>query len=562
MLAVLLLVLAVLCVYVQSLGGPFLWDDRLLVLDAPLVEKAASLTDYFRNPFWMGAGAQVRDPSYYRPLVTLSFAFDHRLHASNPGGYHLTNVALHLASALCLYALLRRGRVRSPVAALACAAWALQPRLAEAVAWISGRTDVLAGLFVLAALLAWKEGLGRRVLSAAFFGLALGAKESAVALPFAIAASEGWRAHSTGERGLRTLQSAVIPVLPHAVVLILYAVGRVLAVGYPRTHSPLGAGHRTLTVLQAAGTYAISLLDPWQPRAVIGRIGAFRMPVIAAGALALLVAGALLFRARRHLTPDMVRGLTLAAGSLLPVLHLVPIPLRTLAADRFLYLPTAGLALALAPLADRFLGLVRVRWIAASAVTLSLSAVAFVRVGVWSDELEFWVRTYLETPTTNNAATTELLGVYYRAGRYREALALAARARDYDDPNQRDAAYNAALCLNRLGEHAEAERGLLALRKPGSFNADIESELALIAVQTGRIAEARPRLAELVRRGDARGRFLAARLDELAAARAALVALPPGAAPERRARLASLLGEERMATRAWRAVVAAPGSPP
>ena len=181
MLAVLVVVLAIAGVYIDALGGPFLWDDRLLVLDAPLVEKSAALTEYLKNPFWMGAGAQPHDTSYYRPLVTMSFALDHRLHASNPGGYHLTNVLLHLGCALLVLALLRRAGLRDATAALLTCGWALLPRLAEAAAWISGRTDLLATLFVLAALVAWGARLSRRLLAAVLFGAALLGKESAVA---------------------------------------------------------------------------------------------------------------------------------------------------------------------------------------------------------------------------------------------------------------------------------------------------------------------------------------------------------------------------------------------
>ena len=37
--AALLVFVAVVAVYMTSLGGPFLWDDRLLILDAPLIER-------------------------------------------------------------------------------------------------------------------------------------------------------------------------------------------------------------------------------------------------------------------------------------------------------------------------------------------------------------------------------------------------------------------------------------------------------------------------------------------------------------------------------------------
>jgi len=556
-LAVLVILLAVGVVYVQALGGPFLWDDRLLVLDAPLVEKTNALGDYFRHPFWMGAGAQPHDLTYYRPLVTLSFALDHRLHGNNPGGFHLTNLGLHLTCAFLLYACLRRARVREAVAALVTTAWALQPRLAEAAAWISGRTDLLATLFVLAALVVWGQSWSRRVAAALCFGLGLFAKESALALPCALAAGE-WLREPPGARSLRRV---ALRLAPFAGVFAAYVALRLIVVGFKDAMPPLGAAQRTLVVLQTVGTYALALIDPLRPRAVIGRVGALSVPHIALGVVALAALALAAVRLRRRLTAESATGLTLAAFSLLPVLHLVSIPLRTLAADRFLYLPTAGLALAAAPGLDGLLGAVRARWAAALVAVVTLGVAAFVRVGVWSDEVEFWARTYLETPRTNNTAVTELFGVYYRAGLYADGLALAERGMTYDDPNRRDAAYNAALVLERLGhwDAASARFRSFRPRRPGDHEAHVE--LALIGILTGRDEETATLLERLARAGDPRGAALLARLPELSKARGELVREGATAPAERRARLASMLGADALATRAWGEVVRAPATP-
>jgi len=240
-LAVLVVILAVGGVYMQALGGPFLWDDRALVIDAPLVERSASLTEYLRHPFWMGGGVQALDTSYYRPLVTLSFAFDHRVHGANPGGYHLTNVVVHLGCALLLLALLRRGGVRDAVAALVTCAWALLPRLAEAAAWISGRTDLLATFFVLFALRVWGESLARRAAGAVLFGAALLAKESALALLLALFVGE-WLRAGTGARSLGRVVSRVWPLL---VTVVLYGLARLVLVGFGGGETvSLGLGRR------------------------------------------------------------------------------------------------------------------------------------------------------------------------------------------------------------------------------------------------------------------------------------------------------------------------------
>ena len=555
MLAPLVILVAVAVVYVQALGAPFLWDDRLLVVDAPLVEKTHAFGDYFRHPFWMGAGFQPHDLTYYRPLVTLSFALDHHLHGSNPGGYHLTNVALHLGCALLLYACLRRFGVREAVALLVTCAWALEPRLAEAAAWISGRTDLLATFFVLGALLAWGTTWPRRLLAAACFALGLFAKESAVALPFAVAAHE-WFREPPASRSARRL---ALVLAPFGAVLAGYVVLRLGVVGFKDAMPPLGA-QRVLVFLQSVGTYALVLIDPFRPEAVIGRVGAVSAPHVSLGVLALAAAGVGLARGWKRLTSQTATGLALAVFSLFPVLHLVPIPLRTLAADRFLYLPTAGLALAFAPALERLLGEVRARWAAAVVATLALGTAAFLRVGVWSDELEFWIHTYLETPRTNATAVTELFGVYYRAGLYADALALAERGTTYDDPDRRDSVYNAALALERLGHWEEAALRFHRVRPRRRSDHETEVELALIGIVTGRQAETATLLDGLVRARDPRGVVLRARLPELERARAELVAAGPNAPAEQRARLAATIGDDAQATRAWGEAARAPST--
>src|ERR1700754_166217 len=102
----LVVLVAVLLVYVQSLGGALVWDDRFLILGAPLVERGASLDAYLRAPFWTGHGGSEQQVGYYRPLVTLSFAFDHWLHGQNAAGFHLSNVVVHAVNALLVLALL------------------------------------------------------------------------------------------------------------------------------------------------------------------------------------------------------------------------------------------------------------------------------------------------------------------------------------------------------------------------------------------------------------------------------------------------------------------------
>jgi len=542
-LAILVLVLAA---YVECLGGTFVWDDRPLILGSALVERVGSLGDYLRNPFWSGVGGQPQATSYYRPLVTASFALDQRLHGGNAAGFHLTNLAFHVLNALLLYAVIRRSRVRAESAALVAACWALLPRLAEVAAWISGRTDALATTAVLAALLAWGPSLPRRVAAALLLGAGMFAKETALAGVVALLALE----ISTLEDPRREVRSLVVRLVPALAATVLYLVVRLSAVGVHAEGVRLG-WKRGLVVLEAVGTYALMLLDPFRPRAVIGRVGVVTPLGVATGVIALAAVGVFVWRYGRRLRGWPAAGLVLAAVALLPVVQVVPIPIRTLAADRFLYLPAAGLAMAAAPSLDRLLATRRAGWAAACALLGLLFVGTYRRAAVWSDEVTFWVTTYRETPSLNSAAATELMGVYYRAGLYADALTLAERVRHYDDPAGRlKGEYNSAVCLGRLGRREEALARLTALPAKERRRGDQAVQMAILELQLGRSDSARDRLTPVAREGHAGARALLQRAAGFEEARQRVASL--GAQDfEARARLEAELGDDHRAGADW-----------
>jgi protein O-mannosyl-transferase len=117
----------------------------------------------------------------------------------NPWIYHAANLALHLIATVLVYRiLLRLLRIPWPAAAGA-AVFALHPVQVEAVAWISGLKDVMAGMWTMAAILlylrAGQDESGRSNksywLSVTCFVLAVLSKPSVMAMPLALAAVEG-----------------------------------------------------------------------------------------------------------------------------------------------------------------------------------------------------------------------------------------------------------------------------------------------------------------------------------------------------------------------------------
>lgn len=463
--------LLVLLVYAPTLEAPFVWDDRHLVLESEAVTEPQRLDRYFTQAFWTNVeGGDSR--IYYRPLVVLSMALDYRLHGPNPGGFHLTNLVFHCLNTLLLFGLMRQHRVRSGAAAVLALLWALHPRLTEATAWVSGRTDVLATTGVLLALLVYRpRSLLRGVLASALVFLALLAKEVALAGMLALVLLEVSHTPRGFQSDQRRSSRAWYHFAPLVMMGVLYLLLRSHALeGVERDVETFTWGHRALVVLAALGHYAQMLVLPWLPSIQIGEpknpdLAFVLLGVggVVAGALAGLNWG----RRWRHyvgkmsVAPSSIMGACLVTVGLGLVLHVIPFSVGVIAADRFLYLPAAGGCLLAARCVQRGLNVYGQRaWIAAGLLIASFTVAASVRVGDWSSELRLWAKAYRSTPKTNPIPGNELGNLYYRAGLYSKAAAVFS-ATAQASPEGIGALANLANAQSQMGHYTEA-RAILA----------------------------------------------------------------------------------------------------
>jgi tetratricopeptide (TPR) repeat protein len=408
--------LIVACVYATVLQAPLVWDDTILITDSDRL-RSLDLAPIFLKPFWIGSSAADVTQVYYRPLTTLSFAIDYRLHGENPAGYHLTNVGLHLLASGLLFGLLRRRGLSVALTFLLTTAWALLPRLTEGAAWVSGRTDVLATTFTLAALLVHLPARPKRMLWCAFLALcALLSKEVGAGAVVALALMELGSKASVLARGRRRW----LAVWPLALTCLVYAGLRVAAHAIRGDGPELALQGRALLVLEAAGRYALMLLDPIQPRSYIGRIGLPDGPFILLGAAVLIATIALLPQLRRA-TTETRAFLALGALALLLVLQVIPLPITVVAADRYLYLPTAALLLAIAPSLAQLCS--RFRWLilALAAFTVTAGVRTFQRVTDYTDTARFWSAAVNGAPR-DPGAYIGLGAVAYDAGLFPESF--------------------------------------------------------------------------------------------------------------------------------------------
>ncbi|MGA8890355.1 MAG: hypothetical protein WB493_02215, partial [Anaeromyxobacteraceae bacterium] len=219
-------VLLGLAAYANSLHGAFVFDDLEQIVENPALRDLGS---------FLGPAGYRFLPNRFVGYVT--FAMNHAVGGLDPVGWHVVNLAIHLANALLVWAFVRlafrsphlRGSALAPsadaVAFVAAALFVAHPLATQAVSYVVQRLTSLAALFYLAAVvlyLRWRLGTGRRAGVALYAAvlvsalLAMRTKEIAFTLPVALALVE-WALLDGGRR--RWL--AILPVVLVALLIPL-----------------------------------------------------------------------------------------------------------------------------------------------------------------------------------------------------------------------------------------------------------------------------------------------------------------------------------------------------
>ncbi|HYF63950.1 MAG TPA: hypothetical protein VD886_14105 [Herpetosiphonaceae bacterium] len=182
-----------------------------------------------------------RNAPFFRPLIAASLFIDYNLWGLNPFGYHLLTIFLHATNSFLVYLIAARlygsGGMEAGdqrLAALICGGiFLILPSHSESIAWISGRTDVVATVFYLAALLYYliykdTARLADGLKSLLAFALALLSKEPSITLPALVL---GYEAYAAGGRSGKPGLSAALISAAYAAIAGLYLGMRYLVIG-------------------------------------------------------------------------------------------------------------------------------------------------------------------------------------------------------------------------------------------------------------------------------------------------------------------------------------------
>lgn len=458
-----------LAVFFPTLSGEFVYDARLQIATGDFIHDPSN---------WLPVlsfgvlGMDVLD--FNRPVHLASLMLDAAIWDRDPFGYHLTSVLLHVVNVVMVWGVMRKLGTASPhTALLAAVLFAVHPVVTEAVCEPTFREDLLATTFSLGALLLAMRhdpmAVGATIRGdrwqamgvAACCLLAVGSKETGIAAPLLVGIY--WWLFRRGETGRFWLAA----IGGGAAVTAAFLMARFLlepaqsAIFEAKPQYPGGSLAAAMQIQpRILALYAQLALLPVNLCADYGLYSVRHLPLPLALVLLAVVAAAAIWAVRAD--RRMALAIAMILVPLLPVANLIPI--YRAAADRYLYFPMAGVAVAFgllldAPWLKARPRLREVATIACMTAVVLLGLACIERQKVWANPLALWEDTYRKNPVAYTAASG--LGESLReAGRLAEAEKATLKAIRLSDEKRGDAWATLALILEGQGRDAEAKEAL------------------------------------------------------------------------------------------------------
>ncbi|MCM2265382.1 MAG: hypothetical protein NDI73_09345 [Desulfuromonadales bacterium] len=454
--ALVALLLCAFALFANTFGAEWNYDDFPVIVENPDV---LSFGNFFKDQF----------PG--RPLREFTFVIDHALFGMEPAGWHIQHLFWHALCAWLLWLLVVRLDFSRPTAWIAALFFLVHPLQVEAVANISHRKESLALAFCLMAMLAFIRGchsegphrIGWVAAAFALVGVGCLGKQTAVAA-FPLFLVYEW-IYLPRERWclLRWWKP-------------LAAASAVCALGLAWWLMFGQGGEKYLSGIRAVLSFKANCLDPVQMtfdafsrtilKAWLFMTAKWVLPVGLAAEYIITVPPG-------WFDPWVLGGLALAGGWLTAMVLLIrrkspllfPVawtglfflptsniwPLAYLAADRYLYAPTVGVAILAAVLLVRlFAAQPKAAWATAGVLLIVLSVLTWRQNEVWRTPETLWVHA-VEINPTSGFALSNMGTIEYLKGNLAKAYEYYSRAVD-SNPLNPAAQHNMGMVFEKIGD--------------------------------------------------------------------------------------------------------------
>lgn len=389
----LLIVLLILLAYGNTLNHGFVWDDFDIIVENPTLN--------LRNiPRFFVTEDKISAPTgYYRPITYLSFAIDRTIWGTNPLGFNITNLLLHVLVSLLFYRVVAALFKRENLALVAALVFALHPIVGETINFhAGGRNTLLCSVFTLASLFFYIRREGTPAIIC--FTLGIFSKEFALLLPAIL---------FLYDRTLNEKKTTWRAYLPYAIASAVYLLMRSLVVkANANLIQAANIADNFWIVPQTIVAYLRNMALPFYLKTLYY----VNLQVTWSGFLtcsfiiALLLAVAFVFRKKR----EILFAVAIFLLFLLPVTNIFNLG-AAMVTDRHAYLATLGFSLGLA-------------WVICSAkkqvavpVTIALCALFgvmdVVKNRVWKDEITLFSQMVKDAPELSSGPYQNLGVIYF-----------------------------------------------------------------------------------------------------------------------------------------------------
>jgi predicted TPR repeat methyltransferase len=493
------LIVATLAVYWQVNQFDFInLDDPVYVIENKNIQSGITSNGVqwaFRTTY----------AQFWHPLTWLSLMFDYQIHGLNAGGYHLTNLILHLMSTLMLFWLFNRMTGAIWRSAFVAALFALHPLHVESVAWIAERKDVLSAFFWMLTLCLYvsyteKPVTNRYLLVLLCFACGLMSKSMIVTLPLVIILLDYWPLCRLQQQKIVTNMTEKVPNSTNSVrqktktkkgalkqnisppnyqklseakiagiiplwqikekipFFILTAVFSILTL-YAQ-YKPSFKGFSLSSRIANAPVSFVTYLEKtfWPHDLAIFYPFSDQLPVwqiLGATLLIIVISTAVIVTVKRM--PYLFVGWLWYAITLLPVIGIVQVGKHAMA-DRYTYLPLIGISIMLAwgiPSLIKIEETQKKILLPVGVVFLAnLSFLTWQQCGYWKNSIELFSHT-LQVTKNNYLAHTNLGVALIKDGKAEEGISHYYEALQIK-PDDSNAHYNLANALKKQGAIDEA----------------------------------------------------------------------------------------------------------
>jgi len=460
---ILFIVLISFLVYLNALRNGFVWDDMVLIADNEGINKWGCFWENFVRDFFDTTDDTIEFKyGYYRPIISFSYMIDYAVWGLKPWGFHLSNIIFHTVSCISVYLIFNSLFNNRSVSIITSLLFACHPIHTESVTWISGRTDIVAGMFFLSAFYLYQKALNPLIpneinsslsnieilklffkhskifylCSIILFAIAMLCKEMVATLPFLIIA---YTHYFMGLRNGRQFKISLLLSTPYFFVILLYGIIRFIILGIHTVVNPGGEEMKgfyttTLSFIKTIFIYLFKLIYPAHLSAYIQNPMSFSItePTVISSIFGVAVLIFLIVWLKKRWA-GMSFLILFYLVTLLPLSNFIrisaPWDMGFVTAERFLYIPSLGfcgiisilLATAWKTWKQSFPILEYATILLFITLLIFYSGRTLLRNNDWVDERTFFLKTLKDAPDA--ALLHHALGnVYVREEKYEKAL--------------------------------------------------------------------------------------------------------------------------------------------